>query len=115
MAKKSRDRRRYPRLNENTGKKVSLIGIDEASLLNISLGGILIEHAYLLRPGTIVELVLPLASRRLKLRCLVVWSVISRSEVKPDGEHELIFRTGLAFLELSKDANRQHRFLAGSQ
>lgn len=111
MTKKTRDRRRYPRFDEKRGTKISLIDIDEISLLNISLGGMLIEHDYLLRPGTIVEVVFPLAGRRLRLRCLVVWSTINRSEVRPDGEQELIFRTGIRFLEVSPDTDRKRRFL----
>ncbi len=73
-------------------------GIGEMSVLNLSLGGTLIEHAEVVRPDTIVHLVLTLAGRETRLRCRVIWSAIHRAEVQPDGEQELIFRTGLDFL-----------------
>ena len=73
-------------------------GIVEVSVLNLSLGGTLIKHAEVVRPDTIVHLVLILAGRETRLRCRVIWSAIHRAEVQPDGEQELIFMTGLDFL-----------------
>ena len=74
------------------------MGIGEVSVLNLSLGGALIEHFEVVRPNTILELVLTLAGRETRVRCRVIWSEIYRGEVQPDGEQELIFRTGLDFL-----------------
>lgn len=102
MGEKRRDRRRYPRLVANDTTKGRLRGIGETPILNISLQGTQIEHAEIIRPGTVLDLVLPLAGREMRLRCRVVWSAIHRAEMRPDGEQELIFRTGLAFLDLSE-------------
>ncbi len=78
--------------------KGRISGIGEVSVLNLSFGGALIEHAEVIRPDIILELVLTLAGREKKLRCGAVWSAIHRAEVQTDGEQELIFRTGLDFL-----------------
>ncbi|MBW8056313.1 MAG: PilZ domain-containing protein [Nitrospira sp.] len=91
-------KRRYPRGVVGGKTKGRINGIGEVSVLNLSLGGALIEHAEVIRPDTILELVLTLAGRETRLRFRVVWSAIHRAEVQPDGEQELIFRTGLDFL-----------------
>lgn len=99
MGKEQGDsKRRYPRGVVGGKTKGRINGIGEVSVLNLSLGGALIEHAEVIRPDTILELVLTLAGRETRLRFRVVWSAIHRAEVQPDGEQELIFRTGLDFL-----------------
>ena len=99
MGKEQGDsKRRYPRGVVGGKTKGRINGIGEVSVLNLSLGGALIEHAEVIRPDTILELVLTLAGRETRLRFRVVWSAIHRAEVQPDGEQELIFRTGVDFL-----------------
>ncbi len=84
-----------------------ITAIYEASLINISLGGALIEHMHLVRPGTISFLTLWIHGQEVNLRCRVVRSVVLRSEVQADGEHELVYRTGLEFLDTPEDLLRQ--------
>lgn len=69
----------------------------EAVLVNISLGGALIEHAHMVRPGTATHLVLTVGSKTISIPCKVVRSVARRTTVRPDGEREMIYQTGLQF------------------
>ncbi len=91
-------------MGDNTKGRIN--GIGEVSVLNLSLGGALIEHAEVIRPDTIHHLVLTLAGRQTRVRCRVIWSAIYRAEVQPDGEQELIFRTGVEFLGSSDETQR---------
>ncbi len=81
-----------------------ITAIYEATLINMSLGGALIEHMHLVRPGTISSLTLLMLGREVTLNCRVVRSLVDRTEVQADGEHELVYRTGLEFLALSEDS-----------
>lgn len=75
----------------------------DATILNISLGGVLIEHAHVVRPGASSSLDLDLQGKRLSLRCRVARSVVHRAERQPDGEHALIYQTGLEFIDAPKE------------
>jgi hypothetical protein len=76
-------------------------GIERGTVLNLSIGGALIEHAKIIRPGTVLDLVLNLRRRDTPVRCRVVWSAAHRAELQRDGEEELIYRTGVEFLRPS--------------
>jgi hypothetical protein len=93
------ERRRYPRVLLGSGTKGQANAAFDVVLVNISLGGAMIEHAEVVRPGTILDLIATLAGRDVRVQCRVVRSEIHRSEVLPDGEQVLIFRSGLEFLE----------------
>ncbi|MFQ5848203.1 MAG: PilZ domain-containing protein [Candidatus Methylomirabilales bacterium] len=103
MERKRPERRQYPRFVVGGRTKGRVTAVYEASLLNISLGGALIEHAHIVRPGTMSYLILKLQGRDVSLRCRVVRSVVHRPEVQPDGERILIYRTGLEYIELSDE------------
>lgn len=74
--------------------------------MDVSLRGALIEHAQIVRPGTISFVILFLQGHPLNLRCHVVWSQVDRPELQPDGERALIFRTGVEFLDPPEEAQR---------
>jgi len=96
-------RRKHPRFVAKEGAKGRVASVWDAVLLNISLGGALIEHANVVRPGTPSSLELDLQGKRIRLRCRVVRSVADRIEVQPDGEQEMIYHTGVQFLEPSAE------------
>ena len=98
-----KDTRRYPRVIVGGRIKGWITSIYEAALLNISQGGALMEHTQAVRPGMISPLDLDLPMKRVGLRCRVVRSVVHRSEVQPDGARELIYHTGLEFLDSSDE------------
>ena len=103
---KSATRRQYARFFVGGKAKGRVTAIYDAVVLNLSIGGSLIEHAHVVRPGTLSSLDLDLFGKRLRLKCRVARSVVHGSHVLPTGERELIYRTGLEFLELS-EATRQ--------
>jgi len=102
----SATRRQYARFFVGRKTKGRVTAIYDAVVLNLSIGGSLIEHAHVVRPGTLSSLDLDLFGKRLRLKCRVARSVVHGSHVLPTGERELIYRTGLEFLELS-EATRQ--------
>ncbi len=98
------DRRRSIRWAVEEHAVGRITAIYEATLINMSLGGALIEHMHLVRPGTISFLTLLMLGREVTLNCRVVRSVVDRTEVQADGEHELVYRTALEFQGLSEDS-----------
>ncbi len=100
-----RERGRYPWFvkGEVSGR---IAAAYEASLLNISLGGALIEHVHMVRPGTVTSLVLNMHGKAAKLSCRVARSMVSRVEAQPDGERDVIYHTGLEFLESSHESQQ---------
>ncbi len=106
MESKKPDRRKHTRfiLTEKTKGRVAVS--DEVSLVNISLGGVLIEHAQVVRPGTISDFDLELQGERIRLRSRVVRSVVVRQEVDMDGEAVMIYHTGLEFLDISQEVRQ---------
>ncbi len=100
------DRRRSIRwaVEERTAGRIT--AIYEATLINMSLGGALIEPMHLVRPGTISSLTFLVHGQEVSLRCRVVRSAVHRAEVRTEGERELIFRTALEFLDVSEDSLR---------
>jgi hypothetical protein len=93
--------RRYPRVVVGTKIKGQTHGIERGTVLNLSVGGALIEHAKTVRPGIVLHLVLNLRRRETRVRCRVVWSTAHRAEAQPDGQQELIYHTGVEFLDPS--------------
>ena len=100
------DRRRH--LRYQMGKKLTgwITSNRQASILDISQGGALIEHTNLVRPGTLSFLTICVDGQDVSLRCRVVRSALYRYEVRPNGEREHVYRTGLEFSSLSEDAQR---------
>ncbi|MFQ5882034.1 MAG: PilZ domain-containing protein [Candidatus Methylomirabilales bacterium] len=103
---KKRIERRYPRFVVGGRAKGRITAVYEASLVNISLCGALIEHAHVVRPGTVSYLVLILQGREVNVRCRVVRSVVHRPQVLPDGGRELIYHTGIEFLDPSDETQQ---------
>ncbi len=107
MGEGQRDRRQHPRFTVVVGKATGRVtSVHDASLVDISFGGVLIEHSQVVRPGTTSSLDLDLEGRRLRLRCRVIRSVVNRIELQPDGEQALIYHTGLEFLDLSEETRQ---------
>lgn len=95
--------RQHPRFVVGGKTKGRVTAVHDASLVNISLGGALIEHAQVVRPGTTSSLELDLEGKKLSFKCRVVRSIVNRRETQPDGEQALIYHTGLEFLNLSEE------------
>ena len=71
------------------------------SLVDISMGGALIEHSTQVGPGTLVFLHM-LRGWGAGFMCQVVRSVVDRYDVDPTGRQDLVYRIGLKFLAPSE-------------
>jgi hypothetical protein len=91
------ERRRY--LRYVIGGRVT--SIYDASVMDISLGGVLIEHFQIVRPGTVSYLIVRLREREVSLRCRVIRSVVHRLEATSEGERMLVYQSGLEFVDSS--------------
>ncbi len=96
------DRRRHRRWDVGGRPAGRLDSVHQASVLDLSLGGARIEHANGdLWPGTVTFLTLAAPGQEAGLKCRVVHSTVHRYEVLPNGERDLIYRSGLEFLGAS--------------
>ncbi|MFQ5990088.1 MAG: PilZ domain-containing protein [Candidatus Methylomirabilales bacterium] len=101
------ERRRFPRCRA-WGWLSGWIGeAHKASVVDISLGGVLIEHSYILRPGTISILTLFLCGAKVSVKCRVVRTVVYRYETWPGVERDCIYRTGLELVDVSEASQQQ--------
>ncbi|MFQ5961604.1 MAG: PilZ domain-containing protein [Candidatus Methylomirabilales bacterium] len=94
-----RERRKHPRFVVGGVTKGQVPAAGDVSLINISLGGVLIEHADMIRPGSMTQLVLHLLWRIVKVQCRVVRSVLTRQEYSLEGDEIIIYHSGLEFIE----------------
>lgn len=79
------------------------------SLVDISMGGALIEHSTQVGPGTLVfltPLIHMLQGWKAGFMCQVVRSVVDRYDVDPSGRRDLVYRMGLKFLAPSEVSRR---------
>jgi hypothetical protein len=74
----------------------------KVSLVDISMGGALLEHPDMLRPGTMAFLTLPVNGGGIGLKCRSVRSRVDRYEHTPSGARDLVYRTGIEFLATSE-------------
>ncbi|MFQ5657967.1 MAG: PilZ domain-containing protein [Candidatus Methylomirabilales bacterium] len=107
MHRAKEERRRHPRWEVQDQIVGQIPRVPEVSLVNISIGGVLIEHVKIVRPGSFCFLSLLLSGQKVGLKCRVVRSVVHRYELSATGERDLIYRTGLKFLALSETPRRQ--------
>ncbi|MFQ5988557.1 MAG: PilZ domain-containing protein [Candidatus Methylomirabilales bacterium] len=106
MKETTENKRRYIRW-EVGGLLTGHIGhIPNVSVMNFSTNGALIEHSHLVRPGSLCFLTLSVPHEEFTLKCRVVRSRLHLSEVRTDGERDVIYRTGVEFLDTSEAARR---------
>lgn len=98
------ERRRYPRWVVGGRLAGRINTVHTVSFVNISLGGILIEHADVIRPGDTSLLHLLVLGREVTLNCRIVRSLVHRPEIETGGERRLIYQSGLEFLGPSEES-----------
>jgi hypothetical protein len=96
-------RRRFPRYGLKTKTGGQITAADEVLLIDISVGGVKIEHTQPMRPGAISFLDLEFQGKKMRLACRVVWSVVVRQDVDLDGEASMIYHSGLEFQNPSEE------------
>lgn len=99
-------KRRYRRWIIRGGLSGCIDAGHEASFVNISLGGALIEHSSMIRPGGIAFLTVAFQGQEAGLKCRVVRSEVHRYGVRPTEERHLVYRSGLEFVDTSEASLR---------
>ncbi|MGH7362802.1 MAG: PilZ domain-containing protein [Candidatus Methylomirabilales bacterium] len=95
-------KRRFPRFTVVGKVDGKIVAAYEATLVNLSMGGALVEHSSMVRPGSMSHLLLPYGNGEIRLNCRVVRSALQRRESR-GGDSVLIYQTGLEFLNPSPD------------
>ena len=103
------ERRRVARITVPWHLDGSVQKSREVRILDVSTGGVRIEHVESLRPGASCSLDLPPALGSLQLTARVVWSLVTGGEQTLEGERRLHYQSGLAFIGVTGD---QHAVLA---
>ena len=75
----------------------------EVRLVDLSVSGARIEHDELLRPGSRCTFQLPPAVGSAILSARIVRSIVVGSTLMPDGDRQLLYQSGLAFLDVTPD------------
>jgi hypothetical protein len=75
----------------------------DATLVNISRFGVLVEHANPAWPGQVYHLAFAVQGTPLRLLARAVHAFASNRRAAPGGEGEIVFRTGLEFLAVEKE------------
>jgi hypothetical protein len=102
MEQAKSDRRRLPRWR-GSGWLSGWIGdATKVSVVDISMGGVLIEHSIIFPPSTVCILTLSLCGARVSVKCRVVQSALYRYENSSVGERNYVYRTGLALVDVSE-------------
>ncbi|MFN3477067.1 MAG: PilZ domain-containing protein [Candidatus Methylomirabilales bacterium] len=74
----------------------------EAKLVDLSIGGARLEHTHTLHPGFIYFLTFSVGDRTLNVMSRVVWSSVSGTIKVEGGESQLLYRSGVEFLDLGE-------------
>jgi hypothetical protein len=97
-------KRRHGRLTFKEPITDLMTASHDVSILDLSLGGVRVEHIVVLRPGSTCHLRLPLKTVNMIVICDVVWSrAVGISSGGPRGSG-LLYHSGLMFTTLSAEA-----------
>lgn len=103
MPNREPERRRAPRVEVAGRTQGKIKQVVEASLINISAVGALVEHPQPLVIDQIYELTLSFEGRELTFRTRAVRSIVSSVQPLGGGRSKLIYRTGLEFLDARQE------------
>ncbi len=82
------------------------------ALVDVSATGALVEHLQMMRPGSVYQIRFVAREAVVDLACRAVRSYIVRTQASGE-ENELVYRTGLEFVE--PDAGAVSQLLAATQ
>lgn len=74
----------------------------EAKLVDLSIGGARLEHTHTLHPGFIYFLTFSVGDRTLSVKSRVVWSSVSSTIKTERGENQILYRSGVEFMNLGE-------------
>ena len=95
-------KRRFPRFAVLGKVEGKIVASYEATLVNLSLGGALVEHSSMVRPGSMSQVLLPYGNGEILIACRVIRSHLSRRETRGPAS-VVVYQTGLEFLNPSPD------------
>ena len=95
-------KRRFPRFAVLGKVEGKIVASYEATLVNLSLGGALVEHSSMVRPGSMSQLLLPYGNGEILIACRVIRSHLSRRETRGPAS-VVVYQTGLEFLDPSPE------------
>jgi len=114
MNAKRSDRRRARRIEVAGRARGKIKQIIEASLINISTVGALVEHAHSIVIDQLYQVTFHLGETDVTFQARAVRSFVSGSQPLPGGRARLIYRTGLEFLDVRhEDVDRIIRAIQG--
>jgi PilZ domain len=108
------DRRTAPRMRLAEQPAARVRDGKEVRLLDVSRMGARIEHLDFLRPGAPCSLELPPPLGSLSLPAQVVWCTVIGRKGRPDGESQLVSRSGLRFIALTVPQHAALAWLLGT-
>ena len=97
------ERRRAPRIRFRERSPAQL-QLRDVSLIDISLSGALVEHVEPIRPGEIYQLSMTLADQKVHILARAMRVFASHRVTIAGGERQVVYRTGMEFVGLKKDA-----------
>ena len=100
------EKRRFPRWRASGWLSGWIGDAIKVSVVDISMGGVLIEHSYVILSGTICILTLSLCGTRVSVKCRVVRSALHRYEVWPVEGRNYVYRTGLELADVSEGSQQ---------
>lgn len=97
------ERRRGPRARLRTHTPAQL-QLRDVNLIDLSLAGALVEHIEPVRPGEIYRLALTLEGQNVQVLARAMRVFASHRVTVAGGERQVVYRTGLEFVGLKKEA-----------
>jgi hypothetical protein len=97
-------KRRFARLTFKEPIADQVTASHDVHILDLSLGGVRVEHTIVLRPGSTCHLRLPLKTANFSVICNVVWSrAVGLADAAWKGAG-VLYHSGLEFSKLNPDA-----------
>ena len=101
------ERRQAPRVAIEGRVASRVQSLVEATLVNLSQTGALVTLPMLLRPESRCDLLVWVGKRDLRLNARVVRSIVGRATKPAEGLGDLVYHTGLEFLDLTREQQAQ--------
>ncbi|NWF52403.1 MAG: PilZ domain-containing protein [Nitrospirae bacterium] len=102
------ERRRYKRFKiEGMGIDGKMLFAKNVKILDMSVGGMLVETDKRLNPGSEHILKLKYKDKSIPIKSVVVWCLLGKSEKNPSGEVIPIYHAGMEFVNVTDEMRRK--------
>ena len=99
-----RDRAARVRMPEHA---TVLLQLRETKLIDLSVSGALIEHSIPVRIGSLYRISIPVEGHQIQVSARAVRAYASHFIKGEDGENLVVYRTGMEFVQIERDAARR--------